>query len=223
MERHFDDELKGLRQKLMQMADTAQDMIGLAAQALVERRKELTDKVFALEDTVNHTEIEVEEEVLRLLALRQPIAGDLRLLTAILKINNDLERVADQAVNISETVLFLLKEPPLKPLVDIPQMARLAQKMIKSSLEAFVNEDADLAHQVCKDDDEVDRLHDQVFRELLTCMMEEPKCITRAVDLILVSRNLERIADHATNISEDVIFIVQGKNIRHHLEEETSS
>ena len=201
------------------MADTAQEMIGLAVKALVERKKELTEKVFSLEDAVNHLEIEIEEEVLRLLALRQPIAGDLRLLTAILKINNDLERVADQAVNISETVLFLLKEPPLKPLIDIPQMAVLAQQMIRNSLEAFVREDAALAHQVCKDDDEVDRLNTQVFRELLTFMMENPKSITRAVDLILVSRNLERIGDHATNISEDVIFIVEGKNIKHHLQE----
>jgi phosphate transport system protein len=219
MERHFDDELKELRQKLLQMADTAQEMIGLAVKALVDRKKELTDKVFELEETVNHTEIEIEEEVLRLLALRQPIAGDLRLLTAILKINNDLERVADQAVNISETVIFLLKEPPLKPLIDIPQMALLAQKMVKNSLEAFVHEDAKLAQQVCRDDDEVDRLNEQVFRELLTYMMEDRKTITRAVDLILVSRNLERIADHATNVSEDVIFIVEGKNIRHHLDE----
>ncbi len=219
MERHFDEELKDLRKKLLQMADTAQEMIGLAVKALVERKKELTEKVFSLEDAVNHLEIEIEEEVLRLLALRQPIAGDLRLLTAILKINNDLERVADQAVNISETVLFLLKEPPLKPLIDIPQMAVLAQQMIRNSLEAFVREDAALAHQVCKDDDEVDRLNTQVFRELLTFMMENPKSITRAVDLILVSRNLERIGDHATNISEDVIFIVEGKNIKHHLQE----
>ena len=130
MERHFDEELKDLRQKLLYMADTAQEMIGLAVKALVERRKELTEKVFVLEDIVNRTEIEIEEEVLRLMALRQPIAGDLRLLTAILKINNDLERVADQAVNISETVVYLLKEPPLKPLIDIPQMAALAQKMV---------------------------------------------------------------------------------------------
>ena len=219
MERHFDDELKDLRQKLLQMADTAQEMIGLAMKALVERKKELTDKVFELEDTVNHLEIEIEEEVLRLLALRQPIAGDLRLLTAILKINNDLERVGDQAVNISETVLFLLKEPPLKPLIDIPQMALLAQKMIKNSLEAFVHDDSKLAQQVCKDDDEVDRLNSQLFRELLTYMIEDPKNITRALDLILISRNLERIADHATNISEDVIFIVEGKNIKHHIQE----
>ena len=219
MERHFDEELKGLRQKLLHMADTAQEMIGLAVKALVERRKELTDKVFVLEDTVNRMEIEIEEEVLRLMALRQPIAGDLRLLTAILKINNDLERVADQAVNISETVTHLLKEPPLKPLIDIPQMAAIAQKMVKNSLEAFVHENPAQAKQVCREDDEVDRLNDQVFRELLTYMMEDPRSITRAVDLILVSRNLERVADHATNISEDVIFIVEGKNIKHHLQE----
>ena len=223
MERHFDEELKDLRQKLLNMADTAQEMIGLAVKALVERKKELTDKVFSLEETVNRTEIEIEEEVLRLLALRQPIAGDLRLLTAILKINNDLERVADQAVNISETVLYLLKEPPLKPLIDIPQMAATAQKMIKNSLEAFVHENPALAQQVCREDDEVDRLNDQVFRELLTYMMEDPKSITRAVDLILVARNLERIADHATNIAEDVIFIVEGKNIKHHLQEDDAA
>lgn len=218
MERHFDDELKGLRQKLLQMADTAQEMIGLSVKALIDRKKDLTDRVFALEETVNHTEVEIEEEVLRLLALRQPIAGDLRLLTAVLKINNDLERMADQAVNISETVLFLLKEPPLKPLIDIPHMAQLAQNMIKKSIEAFVNEAPGLAQQVCKDDDEVDRLNDQLFRELLTYMIEDPKNITRALDLILISRNLERIADHATNISEDVIFIVEGKNIKHHIQ-----
>ncbi len=220
MERHFDDELKGLRQKLLQMADTAQEMIGLSIKALVERKKDLTEQVFSLEQTVNHSEVEIEEEAMRLLALRQPIASDLRLLTAILKINNDLERVADQAVNISETVLYLLKEPPLKPLIDIPKMASLAQTMIKNSLEAFIKQDSALAHKVCKDDDEVDMLNDQVFRELLTYMMEDPKSITRAVDLILVSRNIERIADHATNVSEDVIFIVEGKNIKHHIQDD---
>ncbi len=223
IERHFDEELKDLRQKLLRMADTAQEMIGLAVKALVERKKELTDKVFELEKTVNRTEVEIEEEVLRLMALRQPIAGDLRLLTAILKIYNDLERVSDQTVNISETVLYLLKEPPLKPLIDIPQMATIAQKMIKNSIEAFVNENPSQAQQVCLEDDEVDRLNDQVFRELLTYMMEDPKSIARAVDLSLVSRNLERIADHATNISEDVIFIVEGKNIKHHLQENDSA
>lgn len=223
MERHFDEELKNLKQKLLTMADTAQEMIGLSVKSLTERNKKLTEEVFLLEDKVNHAEIEIEDEVLRLLALRQPAAGDLRLLTAILKINNDLERVADQAVNISELAIYLLKEPPLKPLIDIPHMANLAQKMIKNSIEAFVHHDPSLAKVVCQDDDEVDRINDQVFRELLTTMMEDPKSITRAVDLILVSRNIERIADHATNISEDVIFIEEGKNIKHHIQEEGDS
>lgn len=221
MERHFDEELKNLKQKLLHMADTAQEMIGLAVRALVEREEKFAQDVLRLEENVNRMEIEIEDEVLRLLALRQPAAGDLRLLTAILKINNDLERVADQAVNIAEISLYLMKEPSLKPLIDIPRMAGLAQKMIKNSLDAFVNQDAALAQAVCRDDDEVDRINEQIFRELLTYMMEDAKSITRAVDLILVSRNIERVADHATNICEDVIFIVEGKNIKHHIQEET--
>lgn len=220
MERHFDEELKNLKQKLLHMADTAQEMVGLSVKALAERKEPLAQQVFQLEETVNHIEIEIEEEVLKLLALRQPAAGDLRLLTAILKINNDLERIADQAVNISELAVELLKQPPLKPLIDIPHMANLAQRMIKNSLDAFVQQDPALAKQVCLDDDDVDRINDQVFRELLTYMMQDPKSINRAVDLILVSRNLERVADHATNISEDVIFIVEGKNIKHHIQDE---
>ena len=218
MERHFDEELKHLKQRLLHMADIAQTMVGLAVKALVDRSESPAQEVFVSEDKVNHMEIEIEDDALKLLALRQPAARDLRLLTAILKINNDLERVADQAVNISETAVFLLKEPPLKPLIDIPKMAGLAQKMIKESLDAFVRHDSKLAQAVCGDDDEVDRINEQIFRELLTTMMEDPKSITRAVDLILVARNLERIADHATNIAEDVIFIEQGKNIKHHLQ-----
>ncbi len=220
MERHFDEELKNLKQRLLHMADTAQEMVGLAVKSLVERKETHAEEVFRLEQKVNHLEIEIEEEVLKLLALRQPAAGDLRLLTAILKINNDLERVADQAVNVSEIAVDLMKQPPLKPLIDIPHMATLAQRMIKNSLDAFVNQNPALAKQVCFDDDEVDKLNDQVFRELLTYMMQDPKSINRAVDLILVSRNLERVADHATNISEDVIFIVEGKNIKHDIQEE---
>ncbi len=219
MERHFDEELKNLKQRLLHMADTTQEMVGLAVKALVERKQALADEVFRHEEEVNHMEIEIEDAVLRLLALRQPAGGDLRLLTAILKINNDLERVADQAVNISEIAVYLLKEPPLKPLIDIPHMAALAQKMIKNSLQAFVDQNPALAEQVCRDDDEVDKLNEQVFRELLTYMMNDPKSIQRAVDLILVGRNLERVADHATNISEDVIFIVEGKNIKHHIQD----
>jgi phosphate transport system protein len=219
MERHFDEELSELKRKLLMMADMAQDMIGLAIKALVDRKDLPAQEVFTIEEKVNRVEIEIEEDVMRLLALRQPAARDLRLLTAILKINNDLERVADQAVNISEIALDLLKHPPLKPLIDIPKMAALAQKMIKNSLEAFVRHDPVLAKDVCEDDDEVDKINDQLFRELLTYMIEDPKSITRAVDLILVSRNIERIADHATNISEDVVFIEEGKNIKHHIQD----
>lgn len=223
MERHFDEELKDLKQRLLHMADTAQGMIGLSIKALVERKESLSSEVFELEKQVNHMEIEIEDAVLKLLALRQPAARDLRLLTAILKINNDLERVADQTVNIAEISLDLLKQPLLKPLIDIPKMAALAQKMIKDSIDAFVNHDAQLAKNVCEDDDGVDQLNDQIFRELLTYMMQDPKSINRAVDLILVSRNIERIADHATNISEDVIFIEEGKNIKHHIQEESEA
>jgi len=202
------------------MADTAQEMIGLSVKALTERDKKVTEQVFTLENKVNHAEIEIEEEVLRLLAIRQPAASDLRLLTAILKINNDLERVADQAVNIAEIAVDLLKEPQFKPLIDIPNMAKLVQNMVKGSIDAFVNHNPAMATGVCEHDDEIDLINDQIFRVLLTYMMENPKSITPAVDLILISRNLERIADHATNISEEVIFIEEGKNIKHHIQEE---
>lgn len=217
MERLFDDELVHLKQKMLDMADSAQAMIGLAVKALTDRKGSYVEDVLKQEVKVNHLEIEIEEEVLRLLALRQPAAKDLRLLTALLKINNDLERVADQACNIAETVRFILKEPSLKSSVNISHMAQVAQRMIKNSIEAFVHHDTSLAKQVCEEDDEVDRLNDQTFRVLLTYMMEDPKSITRAVDLILVSRNLERIADHATNIAEEVVFIEEGRNIKHHL------
>lgn len=219
MERHFDEELKDLKNKLLQMADQAQGMTGLAVKSLVERSESFARQVLQMEADVNRQEVEIEDEVLKLLALHQPAGGDLRFLTAVLKINNDLERVADQAVNISEISLRLMKEPQLKPLIDIPHMAKLSQVMIKQSLDALVHHDAALAKRVCESDDEVDRLNDQVFRELLTYMMQDPKNITRAVDLVLVCRNLERIADHATNISEDVIFIEKGKNIKHHMQD----
>ena len=217
MERHFDEELSHLKQRLLTMADQAQEMIGLAVRSLTERKESLVQEVFKLEQSVNRSEIEIEDLVLKLLALHQPVGVDLRFLTAVLKINNDLERVADQAVNIAEISLRLLKEPVLKPVIDIPNMAKLVQTMVKESLDALVRHDTALAKKVCENDDEVDRLNERVFKEHLSGMMKDPKGIARAVDFILVSRNLERIADHATNIGEDVIFIEQGKNIKHHL------
>ncbi len=220
METHFDEELAHLKQKMLSMAAYAEEMIELAVRSLVQRKKEVAERVLLIEEKVNTLEIENENEVVRLIARWQPKAKDLRFLMGVAKINSDLERVADQACNIAQTVFYLLSEPQLKPLIDIPNMATLAQRMIKDSLDAFVNHDPKLAKIVCEHDDEVDRIHEQVFRELLTYMMEDPKSITRAVDLILISRNLERIADHATNISEEVIFIEEGRNIKHHATEE---
>jgi phosphate transport system protein len=217
MERHLDLELAALRDDLVRMAGLAEASIGLAVKALVSRDAEMAKQVIASDDAINALEVEIDERCLRTMARYQPEARDLRFLAMALKINNDLERMGDQAVNIAERTLELLNEPLLKPLIDIPRMAELAQRMVKESLDAFVQQDVELARSVCRRDDEVDRLDDQIFRELLTYMMQDPRAIARAVHLILVSRHLERIADHATNIAEDVIYLVQGKTIKHHL------
>ena len=217
MERHIDVELARLKDELVRMAGLAEAAIGLAVKALMSRDAQAAQQVIASDDAVNTMELEVDELCLRIMALYQPEARDLRFLAMALKINNDLERMGDQAVNIAERTLELLKEPLLKPLIDIPRMAELAQGMVKDSLDAFVRQDVELARNVCRRDDEVDRYDDQIFRELLTYMMQDPKAITRAVNLILVSRHLERIADHATNIAEDVVYLVQGKTIKHHM------
>lgn len=221
MDRHFDEELNDLRQKLLKMAAIAEDMIALSIKALKERKEELTKQIFQNEETINNMQIEIDETCLKLIALRQPAAVDLRFITSAMKINSDLERIGDQAVNIAQRALELLKSPPLKPLIDIPRMAELSQKMVMDSINALVNKDEKLARDVCKRDSQVDELNDQVFRELLTYMMQDSKNIERAVDLILVGRHLERIADHATNISEDVVYLVSGKTIMHHFEEKS--
>ena len=219
MERHFDEELKDLKEKLLHMASLAEESIVKAVKSLVDREKELAEDVIQSDAAINFLEIEVDEICLKLLATRQPIANDLRFITSALKINSDLERIGDLSVNIAERTLELIKQPILKPLLDIPRMAQYAQKMVKDSLDAFVNREPNWAGDVCRRDDEVDMLNDQIFRELLTYMIEDPKAITRSVDLILVARHLERIADHATNIGEDVVFMVEGKTIKHHIEE----
>ena len=164
--------------------------------------------------------MDIDDRCLKLLATQTPLAVDLRLITSAMKINADLERIGDQAVNIAESVLVLIPQPPLKPLIDIPRMAEIAEKMIRDALDAFVKKDAELARDVLRRDDEVDELKDQVFRELLTYMMADPGTIQRALSLILISRHLERIADHATNIAEDVIFIVEAKDVRHNVHAE---
>ena len=215
--RHIDLELQRVKEDLVRMAGLAETAIGLAVKALVNRDAELAQRIVASDEAINTLEIEIDERCLRTMALYQPEAKDLRFLAMALKIDNDLERMGDQAVNIAERTLELLKEPLLKPLIDIPRMAELAQRMVKESLDAFVQQDTAKARVVCRQDDEVDRYDDQIFRELLTYMMEDPKAITRAVNLILVSRHLERIADHATNIAEDVTYFVEGKTIKHHV------
>ena len=219
MERHVDLELRRLKDELVRMAGLAEAAIGLSVKALVSRDAEMARQVIASDDAINTLEIEIDELCLRTMALYQPEAKDLRFLAMALKIINDLERMGDQAVNIAERTLELLKEPLLKPLIDIPRMAEVAQRMVKDSLDAFVQQDVERARAVCQRDDEVELYDDQIFRELLTYMMEDPKAITRSVNLILVSRHLERIADHATNIAEDVIYLVEGKNIKHHAQE----
>jgi len=218
MKRQFDKELNSLKEKLLRMASLAEESVALAVSSLKERKEELAQKVFNGEETINLLDIEIDRLSLRLLALRQPMAVDLRFITSAMRIASELERIGDQSVNIAQRALELLKLPLLKPLIDIPRMASLAQNMVKDSLNAFVNRDEKLARDVCQRDDEVDDLNDQIFRELLTYMMQDPPTINRAVDLILVGRHLERIADHATNISEDVIYYIKGKTIKHHCE-----
>jgi phosphate transport system protein len=219
MDRQFDGELNALNEKLLHMARLAEESVALAVKSLKDRDDRYAQDVFKRETTVNLLEIEVDELCMRLLALRQPVARDLRFITSAMKIASELERVGDLGVNIAEVSVDLLKLPPLKPLIDIPRMASLAQGMIRDALNAFVNRDEKLARAVCERDDEVDSLNDQIFRELLTYMMNDPTTINRAVGLILIGRHLERIADHATNIGEDVIFMVAGKTIKHHIEE----
>jgi phosphate transport system protein len=218
--RHFDEELDLLKQKLVFMASMAESMIYKAVKSLTERKESLIAEVNEDEEKVNLLQIEIDELCLNLLALKQPMATDLRFITSAMKINSELERIADMAVNITQRAAGLIKQPQLKPYIDIPRMADLAQKMVKDSLDSFVRQDADLARSILTRDDEIDVLKDQIFRELLTFMISDPSSIPRALELILVSRHLERIGDHATNIAEDVIYLVQGKDIRHHIEEQ---
>lgn len=217
MERHhFEEELQVLKQRLLNMGALVEERVHQAVLALIERRLDVAEQVAHGDGVVNALQIEIDDRALKLLALQQPMAGDLRLITSAMKINADLERIGDQAVNIAETVQRLIPQPPLKPLIDIPRMAEIAQRMTHDSLDAFVKKDPHLARDVLQRDDDVDQLKDQVFRVLLTYMMADPGTIERALGLILISRNLERIADHATNIAEDVIFLVEARDVRHH-------
>jgi phosphate transport system protein len=215
-ETHFQKELEELKGNLLTMASLVEQAIRDAVQSLVKRDSDLVRKTFQYEDRINKLEIAIDDRCLKLLALRQPMAADLRFITSAMKIITDLERMGDQAVNIAERATSLNQEPQIKPYIDIPKMAEIAQSMVKDVLDAFVNQDSRLARSVCERDDLVDRLNDQVFRELLTFMMSDSQTITRAIHLMIVCRCLERIADHATNIAEDVIFLVDARVIKHH-------
>jgi len=219
MERHFDEELRDLKEKLIRMSSIVEEMIEKSITALKIRDEALLRQVFEKEKNVNMMQIEIDDMSLKLIALRQPAASDLRFIVSAIKINADLERIGDLAVNIAERGQDLLKEPTLKPLIDIPRMAEISQKMVKDSIDSFINRNSTLAREVCRRDDSVDNLNDQIFRELLTYMLQNAKNINRAIGLMLVARCLERIADHATNIGEDVYYIVEGKDIRHHIED----
>jgi phosphate transport system protein len=216
---HFQGELETLKEHLLRMATLVEEAIQDAIQSLVRRDSELAQKTFEGEEKINALDIVIDEMCIKLLALRQPMAVDLRFITSALKITTDLERMGDQAVNIAERAISLNQEPPLKPYIDIPRMAEIAQSMVRDVLQAFVNRDSVLARSVCERDDVVDGLNDQVFRELLAYMISDPRTITRAVHLMIVCRCLERIADHATNIAEDVIFVIDARVIKHHAEE----
>ena len=217
MQRHFHDELEALKQTLLAMGGLVEDQIRRVMRALIERDDALAQEVIERDQQVNAYDVEVDETCVSLLALHQPAAGDLRFITTAMKIVTDLERMGDQAVNIAQRVLELNREPQLKPYIDLPRMAESAQRMVKESLDAFVARDTELARRVCAEDAEVDALKEQIFRELLTFMMEDARTIPRAIRLILISRFLERLADHATNIAEMVIYLVDAKMVPHTL------
>ena len=217
MPRHFHEELEALKQTLLAMGGLVEDQIRRVMKALLERDDVMAQEVIERDRQVNTYDVEVDEQCVSLLALYQPAAGDLRFITTAMKIVTDLERIGDQAVNIAQRVLELNREPRLKPYIDLPRMSEQAQRMVKESLDAFVARDTALARQVCGEDSEVDLLKEQIFRELLTFMMEDPRTIPRAIRLILISRFMERVADHATNIAEMVVYLVEGKMVRHTL------
>ncbi len=214
-DKKYEDELKKLRAELLYMGGLVEDQIHKAVKSLVDRDSGLAQVIIERDHEVNRLDVEIDEICIRLLALHQPAGRDLRFITTGLKITTDLERIGDMAVNICERALELNQEPQLKPYIDVPRMASIAQRMIRESLDAFVREDTELALKVCKDDDEVDQLNAQIFHETLTFMIEDPQTISRATKISSVSKYLERIADHATNIAEIVIFMVKGKSIRH--------
>lgn len=214
--RHFDDALSDLKARLLQMSADAQAAVGTALEALTRRDAEQAHRVIERDRQLDLEEMAIEETVIELLATQQPMARDLRFLTGATKIANDLERVADHAVNIAQSAEQLQRQLSLTPPPELAELARQARKMLADALDAFIRSDAEAARTVCRRDDEADALHRSMFRLMLTHMMEDPRSISAGIEMVLVSRNLERVADLATNIAEDVVFMVEGKSIKHH-------
>ena len=213
---HFHEELDTLKGRLLEMGGLAEERVRAAVQGLVLRDGSLFDKILIGDEPINQLHVEIDDRCFRLLALHQPMATDLRTIVAAVKINTDLERVGDLAVNIAEAGKRYITHPPVKQLIDIPKMGDLAQTMLRDALDAFVKRDTRLAQQVLNEDDRLDALKTQVFRDLLSHMLKDQATVEPAIDLILVSRHLERIGDHATNVAEDVIFMVSALDVRHH-------
>ncbi|MGO8819018.1 MAG: phosphate signaling complex protein PhoU [Terriglobia bacterium] len=216
--RHFVEELDYLRSRLLEMSALVEDSVFRSILCLTDKEPQQAQRVLQNESEINRMEIEIDDLATRLLALQQPMATDLRLLTSAIKINNDLERMGDLAVNIVERSLSLINEPLMKPLIDIPAMASRVQSMIRKSLDSFVKRDPELARTVLISDDAVDELRDAIYEEVISYMERDPKTVRQGINLIFVARNLERLADHATNIAEDVLFLIQGVDVRHHAE-----
>jgi phosphate transport system protein len=212
---HYEKELRDIKEGLIYLGALAEKAIELATEALVDRDTELAHKVICDDNVIDQLDVEIEEKCIRILALRQPTARDLRYITTAIKINGHLERIGDMAANIAEKAILLSEEPPMKPYIDIPRMAEIARSMIKESIDALVNEDTDLARKVRMEDETIDNLNEQVFRELLTFMLEDPKKIHRALIIMQISKSLERISDHAVGIADMVMYMVTGKIVRH--------
>jgi phosphate transport system protein len=215
MQRHFDEQIQELMEKLVLMGRLAESMIQLSLRVMIERNESLTEDVVRKEKEVNELQMEIDDRAVKLTALQQPVGSDVRFLFMASRIATELERIGDQAINICQNAHHVLKAPPLKPLVDLPLMGELSEGMVRKSIEALVKRDCDLARVVLEDEKGVDLFRDQIFRVLLTYMMADPGTIERALALILMSRNFERVGDHATNIAEEVIYLVEGREVRH--------
>jgi phosphate transport system protein len=215
MERHFERDLNELKERVLWMGSLAERAVHQAIHAVLEGHASLAEKVLQEEPAINELQVEIDDRVVQLLALQQLMAADLRFVLAVSRINNDLERIGDQAVNIAQSAIRILRHPRVKPYVDLPRMSELAEGMVRDSLNALVRGNVEIARSVLVRDDQVDGLRDQIFRELLSYMMGDSAVVFQAFELILVAKNMERVADHATNIAEDVIYIVAGHDVRH--------